>query len=56
MANIVQRILIRTDLDLPMGLMAAQVAHLHMETIRRSLYRDPDAKAGGKVKITQWSF
>jgi len=33
-ANIRQSILIRGDLDLPMGLMAAQVAHLHMEGIR----------------------
>lgn len=37
MANIRQSILIRTDLNLPVGLLAAQVAHLHMETIRSFL-------------------
>ena len=35
MANLRQSILIRTDLNLPVGLLAAQVAHLHFETFRR---------------------
>ena len=34
MANIRQSILIRTDLNLPSGLMAAQIAHIHMQFIR----------------------
>lgn len=34
MANIRQTILVRQDLHLPLGLMAAQVAHLHMERMR----------------------
>lgn len=34
MANIVQNILIRTDLGFPTGLMAAQVAHIHAEALR----------------------
>ena len=37
MSNVVQRILIRSDLDLPMGLMAAQVAHIHMQGVRNLL-------------------
>lgn len=37
MANIRQSILIRTDLNLPIGLLAAQVAHLHMETVRANV-------------------
>ena len=37
MSNIRQTILIRKDLNLPVGLLAAQVAHLHMESIRYNL-------------------
>lgn len=55
MANIVQRILIRTDLDLPMGLMAAQVAHLHMEIIRRA-FREPEVKTGARSKLPEGVF
>lgn len=29
MANLIQRILVRNDLEMPVGLLAAQVAHLH---------------------------
>ena len=35
MANIRQTILIRTDLQLPVGLLAAQVAHIHFEAFRQ---------------------
>ncbi len=35
MANLRQSILVRTDLQLPVGLLAAQVAHIHMETLRQ---------------------
>lgn len=34
MASLRQSILIRTDLNLPLGLMAAQIAHLHFESFR----------------------
>jgi peptidyl-tRNA hydrolase len=37
MANLRQTILIRTDLKFPIGLLAAQVAHLHMETLRQEI-------------------
>lgn len=37
MANLRQSILIRTDLGFPVGLLAAQVAHIHFEGIRRKL-------------------
>lgn len=37
MANIRQSILVRTDLDLPVGLLTAQVSHIHFEGIRRKL-------------------
>lgn len=37
MANLRQTILIRKDLDFPVGLLAAQVAHLHMERFRGML-------------------
>ena len=37
MANLRQSILIRADLNLPTGLLAAQVAHLHMESLRSNL-------------------
>ena len=39
MANLIQAIIVREDLDLPRGLLTAQVAHIHMETIRQ-LTRD----------------
>ena len=35
MANLRQTILVRTDLGFTVGLMAAQVAHLHFQRIRR---------------------
>jgi peptidyl-tRNA hydrolase len=35
MANLIQAIIVREDLDLPRGLLTAQVAHIHMETIRK---------------------
>ena len=37
MANIRQSILIRTDLTFPVGLLAAQVAHIHIEHARQVL-------------------
>jgi len=44
MANIIQRILVRTDLGFPVGLMAAQVAHIHMEGLRWAINRNRDNK------------
>lgn len=35
--NLCQRILIREDLQLPRGLMCAQIAHLHFEAMRQEL-------------------
>lgn len=44
MSNVRQTILIRTDLKLKTGLLAAQVAHLHMEQVRQILTaQDKDA-------------
>ncbi len=37
MANLRQSILIREDLNLPVGLLTAQVAHIHFEAIRQKL-------------------
>lgn len=37
MANLRHSILVRTDLNLPVGLLAAQIAHLHFETIRKRI-------------------
>ena len=47
MANIRQTILVRTDLGFSTGLMAAQVAHIHMERIRQTFknsktFEDPN--------------
>ena len=42
MANFRQSILIRTDLNLPAGLLAAQVAHIHFEYCRQQLRDDED--------------
>lgn len=42
MANIIQRILVRTDLGFTNGLMAAQVAHIHMEGLRWAINRNED--------------
>ena len=35
--NLRQSILVRTDLNLPLGLMCAQVAHIHYELVRRNM-------------------
>jgi peptidyl-tRNA hydrolase len=37
MANLRQSILVRTDLTLPVGLLAAQIAHLHFEPFRKGV-------------------
>lgn len=37
MANLRQSIIIRTDLGFPVGLLTAQIAHAHMEFIRKRL-------------------
>ena len=37
MANIKQTILIRKDLNFPIGLLASQCAHLHFENIRQKI-------------------
>lgn len=37
MANLIQAIIVREDLNLPRGLLTAQVAHIHMESIRQLL-------------------
>jgi len=55
MANIGQTIIIRTDLfDLPndMGLLAAQVAHIHMEVIRKSLIKE--GKLDNSEEMESW--
>lgn len=44
MANIRQSILIRKDLVFPVGLLAAQVAHLHMEYFRRAMIESKENK------------
>jgi len=49
MANIRQSILVRNDLGLSVGLLAAQVAHLHMEGIRNLLcesLKEPTSSKG----------
>ena len=37
MANLRQTIIVREDLNLPRGLLTAQVAHIHMEFLRQKL-------------------
>lgn len=39
MANLVQRVLVRTDLGMPTGLLAAQVAHIHATPLIQSFKR-----------------
>lgn len=51
MANLRQTILIRKDLDFPIGLLAAQVAHLHMESFRKTMLDAPDPV--NKFELTQ---
>ena len=50
MSSLRQSILIRTDLNLPVGLLAAQVAHLHFETFRK---RSTGDSAGLPIVLTQ---
>lgn len=49
MANLIQRVLVRTDLQMPAGLLAAQVAHLHatylIDIIKGGKFEDPDKLA-----------
>jgi len=40
MANLRHTLLVRTDLNLPVGLLAAQIAHLHFETFRKRINED----------------
>lgn len=42
MANLRQTVLIRKDLTFPLGLLAAQCAHLHMERFRRKMIESMD--------------
>ena len=49
MANIRQTILVRTDLNLPVGLLTAQVAHIHMELFRNKMLNHV---GGGKDVLT----
>jgi peptidyl-tRNA hydrolase len=37
MANLIQAIIVREDLNLPRGLLTAQVAHIHMESMRQMI-------------------
>lgn len=48
MSMIRQTVLVRTDLGFSTGLMAAQVSHIHLETIRQSILRNQDTP--GMVK------
>jgi len=50
MANLVQAIIVREDLDLPRGLLTAQVAHIHMETIRQLLREEREIP----LEIKDW--
>jgi peptidyl-tRNA hydrolase len=57
MANLIQRVLVRTDLNLPTGLLTAQVAHLHAAPFV-STYRitpSPGTEHGDAVeRIREW--
>jgi|2_EtaG_2_1085320.scaffolds.fasta_scaffold00595_21 peptidyl-tRNA hydrolase len=57
MANLIQRILVRTDLEMPVGLLAAQVAHIHAAPFIQT-YRvtpSPGTEFGDCVEnIKQW--
>lgn len=52
MSMIRQTVLIRTDLGFCQGLMAAQVAHIHMETLRQRILRNDEASmvAGAQLE------
>ena len=53
MANIGQTVIIRTDLGFPIGLLAAQVAHIHFEMFRQSLL-DEDQTGSWEPEIEEW--
>lgn len=46
MSNLRQTILIRTDLTFPVGLIAAQVAHIHMERFRQAILQEDIKRLG----------
>ena len=50
MANLRQSILIRTDLNLPLGLMTAQVAHIHALPLIASLN-----SSDNNIDVEEWS-
>ncbi len=50
MANLRQTILIRTDLDLSPGLISAQVAHIHAESMRQILIN----KKSCSTEFVEW--
>jgi peptidyl-tRNA hydrolase len=53
MANLRQTIIVRTDLNLAVGLLAAQISHIHFEKIRRELNRSlsgiKEKEVGGEL-------
>jgi len=51
-ANLRQTILIRTDLNFPTGLLAAQCAHLHMERFRVAI-REASKVPKGRPEFTK---
>jgi len=52
MGNLRQTILIRTDLTFPVGLLAAQCAHLHMERFRVAI-REATKVPKGRPEFTE---
>ncbi len=55
MANIRQSIIIRTDLNLPVGLLAAQVAHLSMEKLRYAItHLETFRKGAVSINFPAW--
>lgn len=49
MSNLRQTILIRTDLTFPVGLIAAQVAHIHFERFRKAIIQDDIKRLGNNA-------
>ena len=54
MANIRQTILVRTDLGFSTGLLAAQVAHIHMERLRRGILGILDDVIFNTPDLREW--
>jgi peptidyl-tRNA hydrolase len=55
MANLIQRILIRTDLNMPVGLLAAQVAHIHALPFIPALQAEKKGSHPGIQSLEEWS-